>query len=116
MTTMKRMFTALLLAVVAVVSAQAVLKEGDLAQTLSVLRSELNATHHEQLQRVARFESMNNGYAKMIAQTMARCQQVELMLNSQKSNYVFDLTYACSEAMKLNDEVNGRMMPFEVFA
>ena len=96
--------------------AGAVLKERDMSQTLSVLRTELTSMHQEQLQRMQRFNEMNKRFDKMMIQVMDRSQQIELMLYSQKSNYVFDLAYACNEATSLYDHMSSRMMPFEVFA
>lgn len=96
--------------------ANAVLKERDMSQTLSVLRTELTSMHQEQLQRMQRFNEMNKRFDKMMIQVMDRSQQIELMLYSQKSNYVFDLAYACNEATSLYDHMSSRMMPFEVFA
>ena len=100
----------------AMLPAGAVLKERDMGQTLSVLRTELTSTHHEQLQRMQRFDEMNRRFDKMMVQVMDRSQQIELMLYSQKSNYVFDLAYACNEATSLYDQMSSRMLPFEVFA
>ena len=96
--------------------AGAVLKERNMGQTLSVLRTELANTHHEQLQRMQRFAEMNRRFDQMMLQVMDRSQQIELMLYSQKSNYVFDLAYACNEATQLYDHMSSRMLPFEVFA
>ena len=102
--------------VVMALPAAAVLKERNMSQALSVLRNELTSTHQEQLVRMQRFNEMNRRFDKMMVQVMDRSQQIELMLYSQKSNYVFDLAYACSEATSLYDHMSSRMMPFEVFA
>ena len=102
--------------VLAILPASAVLKERDMSQTLSVLRTELTSMHQEQLQRMQRFNEMNKRFDKMMIQVMDRSQQIELMLYSQKSNYVFDLAYACNEATSLYNHMSSRMMPFEVFA
>lgn len=102
--------------ILAILPAGAVLKERDMSQTLSVLRTELTSMHQEQLQRMQRFKEMNKRFDKMMIQVMDRSQQIELMLYSQKSNYVFDLAYACSEATTLYDHMSSRMLPFEVFA
>jgi small-conductance mechanosensitive channel len=102
--------------VLVLLPAGAVLKERDMSQTLSVLRTELTSMHQEQLQRMQRFKEMNKRFDKMMIQVMDRSQQIELMLYSQKSNYVFDLAYACSEATTLYDHMSSRMLPFEVFA
>ena len=111
----KRLLLTLLL-VLAVLPSWAVLKERNMHQTLSVLRTELSNTHVEQLQRIQRFEEMNRRFDRMMVQMMDRSQQIELMLYSQKSNYVFDLAYACNEATTLYAQMSSRMLPFEVFA
>ena len=111
----KQLITWVLLMMVTL-PAGAVLKERNMGQTLSVLRTELANTHHEQLQRMQRFAEMNRRFDQMMLQVMDRSQQIELMLYSQKSNYVFDLAYACNEATQLYDHMSSRMLPFEVFA
>ncbi|MBR1882561.1 MAG: mechanosensitive ion channel [Muribaculaceae bacterium] len=112
---MKR-FSFLLCLALLCVTAQAVLKERDMAQTLSVLRTELTSTHEEQLKRMQRFAEMSKRYDLMMVQVMNRSQQIELMLYSQKSDYVFDLSYACSEATSLYNHMSSSMLPFETFA
>ena len=87
-----------------------------MSQALRVLRSELSMTHEEQVQRMARFNEMSRRFDQMMIQVMDRSHQIELMLYSQKSDYVFDLAYACNEATSLYDHMSTRMMPFEVFA
>ena len=57
----KRLLLTLLL-VLAVLPSWAVLKERNMRQTLSVLRTELSSTHVEQLQRIQRFEEMNRRF------------------------------------------------------
>ena len=108
----------ILLAVMALMvsAGQAVLKERDLGQTLSVLCTELTMTHQEQVQRMARFNEMSRRYDRMMIQVMDRSHQIELMLYSQKSDYVFDLAYACNEATSLHNQLSSNMMPFETFA
>ena len=95
---------------------RAVLKERDMSQTLSVLRTELSVMHREQQQRVSQFNAMSKRFDQMMVQVMDRCEQIELMLYSQRSGYVFDLSYACSEATSLYNQMSDRMMPFETFA
>ena len=95
---------------------RAVLKERDMGQTLSVLCTELSMTHEEQKQRMARFNEMSRNYDQMMVKVMDRSHQIELMLYSQKSDYVFDLAYACNEATSLHNHMERQMLPFEVFA
>lgn len=116
MTTIRRILVLTMLICLWAMPARAVLKERDMSQTLSVLRNELTSTHQEQLVRLQRFNEMNRRFDKMMVQVLDRTQQIELMLYSQKSNYVFDLAYACNEATSLYDHMSNRMMPFETFA
>ena len=113
---MKKIFLILAIIIVNSLSAGAVLKEQDLDQALSVLCSELSAAHREEVQRMARFSEISRRYDRMMIQVMDRSHQIELMLYSQKSDYVFDLAYACSEATSLHNSMQSRMLPFEVFA
>jgi len=95
--------------------AGAVLKERNMNQTLDVLCEELSKMHADQQKRLQRFNSRSDRFARQIMQTMSRCNQIELMLYSQKSEYVFDVAYACNEATQLYENLSGRMMPFSEF-
>ncbi len=112
---MKRLIL-LALAALWLACGQAVLKERDMGQTLSVLCTELTLTHQEQVQRMEWFNEMSSHYNQMMVKVMDRSHQIELMLYSQKSDYVFDLAYACNEATTLHNQLAGKMLPFEVFA
>ena len=94
------------------VPSQAVLKEKNLATTLSVLRAELQSTYVEQKQNIARFNMMTNMQHKQIVNLMQRSDLVSLMLYSQKQDFTFDMTYACHEATSLYREFNTRRMPY----
>lgn len=113
---MKKTILAILLVLITALQAAAVLKEQDMEKALSVLRSELTMMHKEEVQRMARFNEMSRRFDKMMIQVMDRSHQIELMLYSQKSDYVFDLAYACNEATSLHDQMERRMLPFKVFA
>ena len=47
---------------------RAVLKERDMSQTLSVLRTELSVMHREQQQRVSQFNAMSKRFDQMMVQ------------------------------------------------
>ena len=94
------------------VPSHAVLKEKNLATTLSVLRAELQTTYVEQKQNIARFNNMTNMQHKQIVSLMQRSDLVSLMLYSQKQDFTFDMTYACHEATSLYREFNTRRMPY----
>jgi len=93
----------------------AVLKEKDLEQTLTVLRTELVKRHHELTGIVGERRQQNTEIMKEMMETVKRSNQNSLMLYSQKSNYVFDLTYACNEATDQYREFQRRQVPFRSF-
>ena len=96
-------------------SAQAVLKEKDLSQTLQILRSELTTHHRELSQQIEMNKKLNEQVRMRIMESMQRSNQNSLMLYSQKLDYVFDLTYACHEATEQYHEFQAQQLPFKTF-
>ena len=94
-------------------SAQAVLKEKNLASTLSVLRAELASTYAEQRQSISRYNVIAQIQHKQMISLMQRSDQIGLMLYSQKQDFTFDMTYACHEATSLYREFNLKSMPYQ---
>ena len=81
--------------------ANAVLKEANLEQTLKILRTELSSEYRElQAKTNMAKERSEQARAELIS-TMKKSEQNALMLYSQQSDYVFDLTYVCNEVTKL---------------
>ena len=93
----------------------AVLKEKNLEQTLSVLRHELVLRHIEQTSQVVERRRYNTQTLNELIDIMKRSNQNSLMLYSQNSDYVFDLTYACHEATELYQQFQSRRVPFQEF-
>ena len=110
---MKKILVALLVLVTAL-PASAVLKESNMEQTLSVLCEELSETHKEQRERAARFEQLNKQFQRSIGRDLELCNNIELMLYSQKEQNVFDLAYACGQATELYNRVS-RTRSFKQF-
>src|SRR5574344_1024464 len=109
----KRIFVVLLIAAISLPT-YSVLKEKNLSQTLSILRDELTQYYYEQ-QKQAEFTKTRDDQmrADMLA-TMEKSNQNALMLYSQKSDYIFDLTYACHEATEQYNNYTKNRMPFDV--
>ena len=84
-----------LVVLVTALQAGAVLKESTMEQTLGVLCEELSETHQEQQERAQRFESRNKQFQRSIGRDLELCNNIELMLYSQKEQNIFDLAYAC---------------------
>ena len=104
-----------MLAMLAVVlQAGAVLKESNMEQTLGVLCEELSETHQEHKERAQRFEQRNKQFQRSIGRDLELCNNIELMLYSQKEQNVFDLAYACGQATSLYNRVS-RTRSFKQF-
>ena len=112
---MKRLIVLCVLACLMLTDARAVLKEQDLEQTLSVLRVELVERHKELSSQASQRRLQNQEIQNKLIETMKRSNQNSLMLYSQKSNYVFDLTYACNEATDLYQQFQRQQLPFRTF-
>ncbi|MBR7043697.1 MAG: mechanosensitive ion channel [Prevotella sp.] len=93
----------------------AVLKEKDIDNTLSVLRTELT-TFHSELERQSGFmREQQEAIRKNLFGVLNRSNQNSLMLYSQKTGYIFDLTYACHEATEQYQEFQRNVMPFRTY-
>ena len=86
----KSIFSIILLVAI-VMPAHAVLKEKDIASTLAILRNELTNYHSE------------------------LGQQNAIMLYSQRSGNIFDLTYACHEATEQYRKFKVNAAPFRQY-
>ncbi len=111
----KRLFGTLLAALFFCLCTHAVLKEKDLEQTLSVLRFELTDRYKELSSQTKKHRQQNREIENRLLETIKRSNLNALMLYSQKSNYVFDLTYACNEATSLYRNFQRQQLPFHVF-
>lgn len=101
------------LMVVACLPSWAVLKEKNLASTLSVLRAELENSYKEQKQNMARYNQRTSAQHKHMVELMQRSDQTALMLYSQKQDFTFDMTYACHEATDQYKEFSKSRLPYD---
>ncbi len=107
-----RSFLLILMLTVIVIPSEAVLKEKDLTQTLSILRNELEKAHNDLGKDQKRLTEASDNIRKQIVETMSRANQNALMLYSQKQDFVFDLTYACHEATDQYNKFHNDALPF----
>ena len=103
---MKKYILLVMLVLASALQAGAVLKESNMQQTLGVLCEELSETHQEQQDRAERFESRNKQFQRSIGRDLELCNNIELMLYSQKEQNIFDLAYACGQATSLYKRVS----------
>ena len=111
---MKRIFTIIVI-LLASLQAHAVLKEKDLNETLSILRSELTTYHQELGLQMQRRKEYQQRIYRQLTDVMERSNQNALMLYSQENDYIFDLTYACHEATEQYYEFQRQQTPFMAF-
>ena len=111
---MKKSILIVLAMLAVVLQAGAVLKESNMEQTLGVLCEELSETHQEHKERAERFEKRNKQFQRSIGRDLELCNNIELMLYSQKEQNVFDLAYACGQATSLYNRVS-RTRSFKQF-
>ena len=76
----------------------AVLKEKNLDNTLSILRSELTNYYNDLQRQMSFMKDQQESVRNNLMDIFRRSNQNSLMLYSQKPQYIFDLTYACHEA------------------
>ncbi len=112
--TMKKYILVMLVVLATALPAGAVLKESNMKQTLGVLCEELSKTHKEQKARALTFEKRNKQFQRSIGRDLELCNNIELMLYSQKDQNIFDLAYACGQATALYNRVN-RTRSFKQF-
>ena len=93
-------------------SAYAVLKERDLSRTLGVLRSELEADAKKQEMFLERYKTQHLEMHSQLIDYMKRCEQIGLMLYSQKSDFTFDVAFACQQATDLYKELQKTNVPY----
>ena len=109
---MKRLYIILALAILFVLPSEAVLKEANIDSTLSVLRLELTNYRNQLNRESGDLQQQQQAIGYTIMNVMNTCNQNSLMLYSQKSQYVFDLTYACHAATEQYHEFKKNSLPF----
>ena len=97
------------------IEAGAVLKEQNLEETLTILRSELTKYYHELNSKRDDRKEQREEVFRNLTQTMKLSNQNALMLYSQNQDYLFDLTYACHQATEQYQNFQRQQMPFREF-
>ena len=111
----KRLFIILSLALLFVLPANAVLKEDSLANSLAVLRHELITYHVQQNELLNSSKAMSQEVFETMKDIMERSSQNAIMLYSQQTDNIFELTYACHEAKSQYEEFKKKTLPFKEF-
>lgn len=93
----------------------AVLKERDIGGSLAMLRIELTNYHNKLERQSGAQKEQRELVMKQLISTMNRSQQNAIMLYSQKSGNVFNLTYACHEATEQYKSFKESVGPFREY-
>lgn len=103
-------------ALLVAVPASAVFNERNLGQTIHSLRLELKRDYEKRVAAEGRFaDQYRNQRYDMIA-TMKKCNELSLMLYSQKQDYTFDLTYALKSVTDEYNKFTEKRLPYDQIA
>lgn len=108
----KRIYSLIFLLCCMLMPAGAVLQEDSLQNSLAVLRQELTKKHYRQREKLNRSKVITDQVMKQLIEIGQKSSQVSLMLYSQTTDNVFDLTYACHEATSLWQDFQTMTQPF----
>ena len=102
-----------ILTLLSILPAHAVLKEQSLERTLGVLRYELEHSYKQQKTFLAKYETMSESQHHRLVSYMQRCEQISLILYSQKEDFTFDVAYACQQATDLYASLHKTNLPYD---
>lgn len=104
-----------ILSLLVALPSHAVLKERDIGGSLAMLRIELTNYHNKLERQSGAQKEQRELVMKQLISTMNRSQQNAIMLYSQKSGNVFNLTYACHEATEQYKSFKESVGPFREY-
>ena len=108
----RKLFFITILLFILTLPANAVLQEDSLKNSLQVLRHELIAQHLEQTKQLNKSRFITEQVTNQLKEIGEKSAQVSLMLYSQKTDNIFDLTYACQQATELWKDFQTKTRPF----
>lgn len=109
----KRLYIFVILLSFLSLPSKAVLQEDSLKNSLSVLRHELIKAHLEQTRQLDNSKYFSYHVLGQLKEFGEGAAQVSLMLYSQNTDNIFDLTYACEKATNLWKNFQTQTRPFE---
>ena len=111
---MKKRITAILvLALTLAVPAFAVFNERNFSKTLSILRSELQQEILKMDMMRERLERNNEIQHEKLVEMTRKCNELALILYSQRQDYTFDLTYALEEVTRQYNDFEKQRVPYD---
>ena len=113
MTKMRKFAVIMMALLILIPSTFAVLKEQNLSRTLRVLKKELESDAEKQEMFLSRYTSQHKEQHERLVDYMKRCEQIGLMLYSQKADFTLDVAFACQQATDLYKELQFTNMPYD---
>ena len=105
----------IILSLLVALPSHAVLKERNIGGSLAMLRIELTNYHNKLERQSGAQKEQRELVMKQLISTMNRSQQNAIMLYSQKSGNVCNLTYACHEATEQYKSFKESVGPFREY-
>ena len=90
----------------------AVFEERDLTQTLRVLKVELRRAYKRTAKSRQMIRATRQSQQKQMVELMEDCNELAIILYSQKQNFTFDLTYALEEVSNRYHDFSRNRRPF----
>ena len=111
----KRLTTLLFAALVFALPVFAVFNTSDLSQTLHNLRQQLGQEYQKISRRQARLASRAEETHQQMIDLIKECNELSLVLYSQRQEYTFDLTYALKKVTEQYNKYNHERRPYDQF-
>ena len=87
--------------------------ERELGQTIEALRLELKNDYEKRLLENAAFNDTYREQRRQMVATMRKCNELSLLLYSQKQDFTFDLTYALETVTKEYEDFTANRLPYD---
>jgi len=91
----------------------AVFNERDLGHTINTLKSELKYDHERRKSSESSFENVYRMQRREMINVMKKCNELSLMLYSQKQDFTFDITYAFNTVSDEYESFKSKQLPYD---
>ncbi len=91
----------------------AVIHEQDLGATLNSLKNELKYDYERRVASENNFEDLYRAQRMEMVNIMKKCNELSLMLYSQKQDFTFDITYVFKSVSDEYNDFRGKQLPYD---
>ena len=109
----RKTLSTLVALLVMAVPAMAVFTGLDLDATLTNLRRELFHDYRQITQTQLQLKNKNEAQHRKMVEIVKKCNDLSLMLYSQKQDYTFDISYALEKVTREYDDFNKNRTPYD---